>query len=251
MANFMSFAKAALNLASSIYNALGDNCTFTLSGGGDSVTFPVTPGSFEVSDTFNNQTLTINSIGEINMLGKRGLKTIKFDAFFPNQYYDFANSIETSPYSYVDNVERMATSGIPLRIVITGTGISTACTIDDFSYREKDGTGDVYFSITLKEYRYIRPDADKADDTTGLKGRTEEAVSTKTTTAYSTDSMEVAHKALQKLKKAQTIADAGRRQIDIYKALVKSGGVSPGTLITVTADSVLKDGKLIQSSKEA
>jgi len=44
---------------------------------------PVLPAEYTVSGTQGNTTLTINGIGEINLLGKRGLTTLGFSSFFP------------------------------------------------------------------------------------------------------------------------------------------------------------------------
>lgn len=240
------FIQSALRVANSVFNALGSQCSFTLSCGSNFVTFPVTPGSFEVSQKFNNSTVTINSIGEINMLGKRGLKTIKFDGLFPNNDYSFADNQSMSPYGYVEKISKMGEAGQPCRITITGTSISMACTIEDFTPSEKDGTGDVYFSISLKEYRYIRPDSDKIDETTGLKSRTEEVEKSKEVTAYSSDPMTAAQKTMQKIQRGLKAADHARQQIEMYKAIVKSGGISPGDILTITATEVLKNGDLIK-----
>lgn len=241
-----SFIESALRAVNSVFNALGSYCSFTLSCGGDAVIFPVTPGSFEVSQKFNNSTITINSIGEINMLGKQGLRAVKFQAFFPNNDYDFAMNYSMSPYGYVEKIAQMAKAGQPCRINITGTAISMPCTIDDFSYSEKDGTGDVYFSIELKEYRYVRPDSDLINDVTGLKSRTEEAEKARNVTAYSTDAMESAQKAVQKIQKVTKTAGYARRQIETYKAIVKSGGITAGDVLTITASEVMKNGQLIK-----
>lgn len=246
MPGFTSFISRALSVANSVLNAFGAQCMFTLTCGTDSLTFPVTPGSFEVSQQFNNQTLTINSLGEINLLGKKGLRTIKFGAFFPNNDYSFVSSAASSAYGYVEKITRMAESGQPCRILITGTSLSFPCTIDDFSYSEKDGTGDVYFSISLREYRYIRPDSDTIDETTGLKSRTQDVENTKNVTAYSTDNMEAAAKTVQKIQKAANAVNTGRRVVETYKALVKSGGISPGDVLTVTASVVSKNGQLLK-----
>ncbi len=242
--NFLSFASKAVNAISSVYSAFGDSCAFKLTCGSGSVELPVTPGSFEVSKKYNNSSLDINSLGEINMLGKRGLQTIKFTGMFPNKPYSFANSLDDSPYSYVDKIDRLANSGKPCRIVISGTNISAQCTIDEFTHSEKDGTGDVYYSISLREYRNIQPDADVVNETTGLKSRVAEAEKTKTVTARTKSSMEMAIKAAQK---AVTIAEQGQRELKMYKALVKSGGVSVGDALTITTKEVIKNGKLIQS----
>ena len=40
-------------------------------------------------------------------------------------------------------------------VTITGTDINLKCTIQSFEYGEEDGSGDVYYSISFKEYRKI------------------------------------------------------------------------------------------------
>lgn len=40
-------------------------------------------------------------------------------------------------------------------VVITGTKINFQVTIETLKYGEQDGTGDVYYDLTLKEYRAV------------------------------------------------------------------------------------------------
>lgn len=37
------------------------------------IQLPVLPESFELTDTQNNETVTVHSFGEVNLIGKRGL----------------------------------------------------------------------------------------------------------------------------------------------------------------------------------
>ena len=56
----------------------------------DQMLLPVTPEEFYITEKSGNTTVVINSLGEINLLGKRGLKEGSLSSFFPNQIYPFA-----------------------------------------------------------------------------------------------------------------------------------------------------------------
>lgn len=66
---------------------LNQGCTIVLSCDGEQVKLPVPPPSYEVENPYNNTTIQINNIGDINMIGTPGLKTLKFNSFFPAQEY--------------------------------------------------------------------------------------------------------------------------------------------------------------------
>lgn len=102
MSSFLNFLDTASGVLSDVLGALGrnsDGCTFTLAGGTDSVSFPVSPGNFEVTNPYQNTTVNINNLGQINMLGKRGLASLKFSSFFPAQpsLYVFADRVACRP----------------------------------------------------------------------------------------------------------------------------------------------------------
>lgn len=75
----MSFFDAIMSFFGG--KGIPQGCKFTLSCAGQNIILPVTPASFKVGRTYNNSTLNINAIGEINMLGKRGLQTLSFEGF--------------------------------------------------------------------------------------------------------------------------------------------------------------------------
>ena len=246
MSSFINFINTASSVLSEVLGALGgtsDGCTFTLAGGTASVSFPISPADFKVSNSYNNQTVNINNLGEINMLGKRGFAKMQFKSFFPAQPYTFSQTLSAAgPYDYVAQIKTMAESGQPCTISITGTDVSMPVSIDDFTYSERDSTGDVYFELSLKEYRYIMPASDVTSDTTGLKSRVADLTVEKQTTCFgvSAASLDTAQRAIQK---TTSIANQGARVLGLYKAMVKSGGITAGTVLTTTAKAVATKGK--------
>jgi nucleoid-associated protein YgaU len=99
--------------------------------------------------------VNVISIGEVNLLGKRNLKTISLASFFPNQNYDFCQYSDfPKPQECIKIIEEMKNSGV-LRLIMTGTPIKMNCTIEGFTWGENDGTKDIHFTIELKEYRNI------------------------------------------------------------------------------------------------
>ena len=114
---------------------------------------PVLPPEFEVFSNNMNTVVNINEIGEINLAGKEGLQKITIACFFPNQDYSFVETTKRhDPYTYVKNIKRWSRSLKPIRLIITDTPINCAMLIESFSYKEKDGSGDVYYVLELAEY---------------------------------------------------------------------------------------------------
>ena len=121
------------------------------------IRLPVIPSSFEVSIPHQNTIVNINEIGEINLIGKTGLMNMTIESFFPAQQYSFClyNNF-LKPYEYIKQLLKWKDSGRPIRVIVTGTPINYAMAIESLTYSEVDGTGDVYFSLELKEYRFIK-----------------------------------------------------------------------------------------------
>lgn len=123
--------------------------------------FAVLPPEYEVTSESNNTTVTINSLGEINLLGKRKLKNISFSSFFPKQKYSFCEYTSfPTPKESVKRIEEMKNNGV-LRLTMTGTPINMDCTIESFTWGENDGTKDINFTLEFKEYRKVKVKKDR------------------------------------------------------------------------------------------
>ncbi len=118
---------------------------------------PVIPSSFEVNIPHQNTTVNINQLGEINLIGKTGLMSMTIESFFPNQQYSFCLYRDfQKPYEYIKQLLKWKDSEKPIRVIVTSTPINYAMAIESLIYSEVDGTGDVYFSLELKEYKFIK-----------------------------------------------------------------------------------------------
>lgn len=118
--------------------------------------FPVLPDKFEVQSSQQNETVTVHTVGEVNLLGKRGLKTIELSSFFPNQNYSFSyNKNRKEPYKYIKLLTTWKDKGTILDLTITETNINFDVTIESLVYSENDSSGDVNYTISLKEYRAL------------------------------------------------------------------------------------------------
>ncbi len=132
---------------------------FYLTYSGERFQLPVPPSSFEITRSNKNQTANIQDFGEINVLGKENLATITISSFFPNDEYHFCQYTGfPSPYDCVRKIEEWRKSGKPVKLTITSTDIDLSVSIESFKYGEKEGTGDVYYTLELKEYKYITAD---------------------------------------------------------------------------------------------
>ena len=118
-----------------------------------SLTLPIMPESFEISDTMNNTSVVIHNLGEINLKGKRNLREISLSSFFPAQKYAFAKTSFHSPYNYVKILNSLFETNETIHLIITDTVINGFYTIESFTYGHADRTIDVTYTIALKEYR--------------------------------------------------------------------------------------------------
>lgn len=124
-----------------------------------------------------NTVVNINEIGNINLIGKSDLKRVTIESFFPNQDYSFVTTQQRhDPYVYVDSIERWRKSGKPIRLIITETPVNIALAIESFTYGERDGSGDVYYSLELAEYVFtnVKEQSKKEYSPPSKSGITEE-----------------------------------------------------------------------------
>lgn len=117
--------------------------------------FAVLPSEYEVTSESNNTQVIVNSLGEVNLIGKRKLKNISFSSFFPDEKYYFCQYTSfPEPKESIRIIEEMKNNGI-LRLIIVDTPINMDCTIESFVWGESDGSKDINFTIEFKEY--IKP----------------------------------------------------------------------------------------------
>lgn len=122
------------------------------------LTLPVTPESYNLSTSQNNQTVNIITLGDINLMGNKGLRELSFSSFFPGGKVHGGYQAQAdfrSPFVLCNTISNWKNNKQIIRVIITETNINAEFLINEFSYEQKDATGDVYYSISLSEY--VRP----------------------------------------------------------------------------------------------
>ena len=120
------------------------------------IRLPIVPAEFERVIPASYDTNNVISLGDIATFNGNGLAELSLSSFFPNHEYTFnAYSNVSKPYDMVSHFKEWKNKGTVVRVIFTGTDINQEMYITNFSYGEKDGTGDVYYTMDLLEYRPI------------------------------------------------------------------------------------------------
>ncbi|MBM7866009.1 hypothetical protein GTO89_06350 [Heliobacterium gestii] len=118
---------------------------------------PVNPPEFSVKVGQKNSVVDVTDVGELNLIGGRKLAQLTIQSHFPalwRPYCAYRNILQ--PWDAVGVIERWRNIGKPIRLVVTGVGLSFPCAIEDFEYGEKGGSRDIHYTLSLREYRLIR-----------------------------------------------------------------------------------------------
>lgn len=105
------------------------------------IKFPYLPPELTIERPQGTETFqTVN--GELNLIGNLELKTISFDSFLD------------ADWAFIEQIELMRRRKLPCRLIVVGTPINMACTIESFDTTLKRGKK-IWYSITFKEFRFL------------------------------------------------------------------------------------------------
>lgn len=140
-----------------------------LTGKTGSITLPVPPPSYSVKVANNNSIVNIQSLGDINMIGKTGLQKISFSTFLPGIDNTLYKAVDTA--EYIKKINALRTSDTYCHITIVGTNVDLDVTIDSFDYEDASPVGDIDISLSLTEYKHIGDSNKQVENKTGLNQR--------------------------------------------------------------------------------
>ena len=135
---------------------------------------PVLPSTINIQDYSIMNDSNITGLGDVTIFGGKGLRTTELTSFFPNpnRNYKFVSYTNyPNPWDCVTKIKDWMDTGEILRFIITDTEINFQVRISDFQYSQQDGTGDIYFTINLKEYREIKITTEQVETPTENKER--------------------------------------------------------------------------------
>lgn len=130
------------------------NLTFRDTATNTEFVAPVTPASFEVGSGIRIELVNIHTLGDVIFGGHPTLDSIKVDLLLPAQAYPFAIGTP-APYTHVKTFKTWCSNRTVIRYIISETDINIPVLIESVRYGESDGTGDVYMSLTMREYKEI------------------------------------------------------------------------------------------------
>lgn len=132
---------------------------------------PVNPSEYKIQTGQLNSVINIHEYGEVSVLGGKKLRTVTLSSLFPRSYSNYCEySNVPDPFSAVDMINNWREKKKIIRLIIQDSSsasdskpdkavsvgedgqVNMNCTIEDFEYGQKGGSGDVEFTLSLKEY---------------------------------------------------------------------------------------------------
>ena len=130
---------------------------------------PVNPGEIQINRSTKNNVTEVVKLGEINILGGRALLDASFSSIFPKNHsagYVNKNAKKYTPEKWTQIIDDAKINKKRVRLIVTDCGINFLSAIENFSWSISDSTGDINYSIDLKEYidysaKYVKTVAKK------------------------------------------------------------------------------------------
>lgn len=148
---------------------MGEKYSFFININQKTMEIPVNPQDYTISYPAENKTYNILSIGEVVVPELPSLMEVSWDSYFPGKSSDvmLMGRSWKAPETYVNAIKKAMEDQSIIDLVISryeadgnkmfDTNISAV--IQGFETTEKGGeTGDIYYKITLKEYREFAPE---------------------------------------------------------------------------------------------
>ena len=135
---------------------------------------PVTPPSFQIELGRLVDQVDMAGFGQVNLPGLEALFNEQQTFLLPDSSRNYTQGGWTGdPYATVDKLVRWSTHGDVLRMIVTQTPVNVAVILPPVRYGQQDGTGDVYVTLTLRQYRELEAEVVENPDT-GNAGRADE-----------------------------------------------------------------------------
>ena len=134
---------------------------------------PVNPSEIEFTESQNNQKITLLNVGEANLLGHRGLVTGSLSSFFPATGSPFRRYADREPIEYIQTLKKWKTGMRYIRVIISDSDFNLAMTIDKLTWKYREGSRDIEYTLDLSEYRILNVPAVKEEKQQADNGLTD------------------------------------------------------------------------------
>ena len=117
---------------------------------------PVPPSSWEIEGSNNVGSTSVINFGEMYNGSQPNLRTTSISSFFPIKNLGFISSSKFKDrYEYIEAFDEAREKGTVIEYQITDTNVYMNCVITSFKYGEDDYTGDIKYTLDLKEDKSI------------------------------------------------------------------------------------------------
>lgn len=137
---------------------------------------PINPLTFELSEANSNTKINLGNIGEIILIGKRGLVTGSISFLLPSPKSPHYARADRLPMEYINTLKKWKNSSRPFRLIITESEFNLAMVMDSIKYILQEGSEDIVCTLELSEYRFlnvptVKPETGEAVKDNGLQSR--------------------------------------------------------------------------------
>lgn len=123
---------------------------------GEQLSMPVTPEQWRVELGRSVEQLDMAQVGQVNLPGLEALFNEQNTFLLPSSGRNYTDVwYSGSPYVFVELLVKWSRAGEPLRLIVTGTPVNVPVLLGPVRYGEQDGTGDVYVTLTFRQYREL------------------------------------------------------------------------------------------------
>ena len=110
--------------------------------------------------------------GQVSLPGLKSLFNERMEFLLPSSDRNYTTGGWTGePYAVVDRLVEWSNSGDVLRFIVTDTPVNLPVLLGPVEHGQRDGTGDVYVTLELRQYRELAEESTEVNPDTGNKGR--------------------------------------------------------------------------------
>ncbi len=123
---------------------------------GRQLTMPVTPREWEVEIGREVEQLDMAQTGQVNLPGLESLFNERKEFMLPAEERNYTRpGYAGDPFAIVDALVGWSREGTALRLIASGTPLNVPVLLGPVRYGQRDGTGDVYATLTLRQNREL------------------------------------------------------------------------------------------------
>lgn len=181
---------------------------------------PVTPSGYRITHGHQSVQVDMHGTGPVNLPGEAALLDETIEGFFPAHAYPFNQpEASTNPFEPLETLEKWSDAGVPVRFIVSDTPVNALVLLDPITYQERDGTGDVYYTLRIRGYRILTACVTESEAT----GNAQRAVET-----------EPAHANTYVVQKGDSLSAIARRvygDASLYGRLAAANAIANPNLI--------------------